>query len=131
MYTVKLNSFGMLSTPYTYSTGNICPIYKTCLHNNMLTPAYPSFTTHMKGNIQLFIVLQEDMNTYGIDWNGPLAVSRNDDDYEVTELYIQSPLPYCMTCRKLFILLTKVLTMALTCTCQLCNLLVHVVECCL
>jgi hypothetical protein len=39
--------------------------------------------------------LQEDLNTYGIDWNGPLAVSRNDDDYEVTVPYIQSiaPLP--------------------------------------
>ena len=35
------------------------------------------------------------MNTYGIDWNGPLAVSRNDDDYEVTVPCIQSiaPLP--------------------------------------
>ena len=33
---------------------------------------------------------QEDLNTYGIDWNGPLAVSRNDDDYEVTVPYIQS-----------------------------------------
>ena len=31
---------------------------------------------------------------------------------------------YCTTCRKMFILLTKVLTMALTCTYQLCNLLV-------
>ena len=33
------------------------------------------------------------MNTYSIDWNGPLAVSRNDDDYEATVPYIQSPLP--------------------------------------
>ena len=32
------------------------------------------------------------MNTYGIDWNGPLAVSRNDDDYEVAVPYIQCPL---------------------------------------
>ena len=30
------------------------------------------------------------LNTYGVDWNGPLAVSRNDDDYVP---YIQSPLP--------------------------------------
>ena len=32
------------------------------------------------------------MSTYGIDWNGPLAVSRNNDDYEVTVPYIQCTL---------------------------------------
>ncbi|KAL5479147.1 hypothetical protein EMCRGX_G000505 [Ephydatia muelleri] len=36
---------------------------------------------------------EEDLNAYGIDWNGPLAVSRNDDDYEVTVPYLESPLP--------------------------------------
>ena len=30
---------------------------------------------------------------YSIDWNGPLAVSRNDNDYEVTVSLIQSLLP--------------------------------------
>ena len=33
------------------------------------------------------------MNTFIINWNGPLAVSRNDDDYEATVPYIQSPVP--------------------------------------